>query len=47
MKMGSGSWGGTSNIGFKASRYNSLIYGNSSTVQPKSYTVLFIMKIKN
>ncbi len=25
---------------------SSSIYGNSSTVQPKSYTVLYIMKIK-
>ncbi len=25
---------------------SSSIYGNSSTVQPKSYTVLYIMKVK-
>ena len=31
--------------GFDASRYNS-IYGNSTTVQPNSYTVMYIMKIK-
>ena len=30
---------------FDASRC-SVIYGNSTTVQPASYTVLFIMKIK-
>ncbi len=32
-------------FGFDASKYNS-IYGSSSTVQPNSYTVLYIMKIK-
>ncbi len=35
----------TRNISFDASRCSS-IYGSSSTVQPKSYTVLFIMKIE-
>lgn len=40
-------WGsdGGRNIGFNASRSNS-IYGNSSTVQPNSYTVYYIMKIR-
>lgn len=33
------------NLYFDASKSSS-IYGNSSTVQPKSYTVLYIMKIK-
>ncbi len=35
----------TRNISFNAQDSNS-IYGNSSTVQPNSYTVLYIMKIK-
>ena len=40
-------WGndGGINIGFNASRSNS-IYGRSSTVQPNSYTVYYIMKIR-
>ena len=36
---------GGMNIGFNASRSNS-IYGRSSTVQPNSYTVYYIMKIR-
>ena len=35
----------TTILNFDASRSSS-IYGESSTVQPKSYTVLYIMKIK-
>ena len=38
-----GSFGRT--VSFRASNSNP-IYGNSTTVQPKSYTVLYIMKIK-
>ena len=36
---------GTPYINFDASKCNS-IYGNSTTVQPNSYTVMYIMKIK-
>ena len=33
------------NIGFDASRSN-LLFGASTTVQPKAYTVLYIIKVK-
>ena len=32
-------------LGFSAKRYNS-IYGNSNTVQPKSYTVRYLIRAK-
>ena len=35
---------GTERLHFDASLFNN-IYGNSNTVQPKSYTVYFIMKM--
>jgi len=38
-------YSGLLNMFFDASRSNS-IYGNSNTVQPNSYTVYFIMRIK-
>ena len=37
--------GATQRLHFDASKCNS-IYGNSTTVQPNSYTVMYIMKIK-
>ena len=38
-------WGDGTTFLFDASR-SSTIYGNSTTVQPASYTVMYIMKIK-